>query len=70
MKWSGHRTESMLRRYHIIDLDDLRRSGKRASDYRGPKENVIKPDFGRTRTEPAQTDGFSGPAAKPASVRG
>jgi integrase len=53
MKWSGHRTESMLRRYHIIDLDDLRRSGKRASDYRGPKENVIKPEFGRTRTGPS-----------------
>jgi hypothetical protein len=25
----------MLRRYHIIDLDDLRRVGKQASDYRG-----------------------------------
>ena len=35
MQWSGHRTESMLRRYHIIDLDDLRRVGKQASDYRG-----------------------------------
>lgn len=23
MGWSGHRTESMLRRYNIIDLDDL-----------------------------------------------
>ena len=48
MAWSGHRTPAMLRRYHIIDLDDLRRAGKRASDYRGPKENVIKGDFGRT----------------------
>jgi len=52
MKWSGHRTESMLRRYHIIDLDDLRRSGKRASEYKGPKENVVKPEFRRTRTAP------------------
>jgi hypothetical protein len=26
----------MLRRYHIIDLEDLRRAGKRASEYRGP----------------------------------
>ena len=49
----------MLRRYHIIDLDDLRRAGKRASDYRGPKENVIKGDFGRTVPEPSQTDGNS-----------
>jgi hypothetical protein len=40
MQWSGHRTESMLRRYHIIDLEDLRRAGKRASEYRGPADNV------------------------------
>ena len=40
MAWSGHRTASMLKRYHIIDLDDLRRAGKKASDYRGPKETV------------------------------
>ncbi len=46
MAWSGHRTANMLRRYHIIDLEDLRRAGKRASDYRGPKENVVKDDFG------------------------
>src|SRR5262245_23085770 len=47
MQWSGHRTESMLRRYHIVDLDDLRRAGKRASDYRGPKDNVSQPAFGK-----------------------
>jgi len=41
MQWSGHRTNSMLLRYHIIDLDDLRRAGKLASDYRGPKEVVV-----------------------------
>jgi integrase len=41
MQWSGHRTMSMLQRYHIIDLDDLRRAGKKASDYRGPKEVVV-----------------------------
>jgi hypothetical protein len=51
MAWSGHRTMSMLLRYHIIDLEDLRRSGKRASDYRGPKENVTRPTFGGTRTD-------------------
>jgi hypothetical protein len=55
MAWSGHRTPSMLRRYHIIDLDDLRRAGKRASAYRGPKDNVIRPAFGRTGTEQAQS---------------
>jgi hypothetical protein len=54
--WSGHRTESMLRRYNIIDLDDLRRAGKQASNYLGAKANVIRPDFGqRTRTIPAQS---------------
>ncbi len=42
MRWSGHRTMSMLLRYHIIDLEDLRRAGKKASDYRGP-EPVVKP---------------------------
>ena len=29
MRWSGHRTESMLQRYHIVDLYDLRRAGRR-----------------------------------------
>ena len=46
----------MLRRYNIIDLDDLRRAGKQASNYLGAKVNVIRPDFGaRTRTIPAQS---------------
>ena len=40
MQWSGHRMMSMLQRYHIIDLADLRRAGRKASDYRGPKEVV------------------------------
>jgi integrase len=35
MAFSGHRTPSMLRRYHIIDLDDLRRAAVRAQDYSG-----------------------------------
>jgi len=47
----------MLRRYHIIDLEDLRWAGKRASDYRGPKEHVVKDDFGRTVPKPSQSDG-------------
>ena len=42
MQWSGHRTLSMLLRYHIISLEDLRRAGKKASEYRGP-EPVVKP---------------------------
>lgn len=67
IQWSGHRTESMLRRYHIIDLDDLRRAGKRATDYQGPRENVIP--LGGTRTVPAHTLGKSGPAGEtPASA--
>jgi len=67
MQWSGHRTESMLRRYHIIDLDDLRRAGKRASDYRGPGANVITltgrdgtpPSAKATVPEPSQAHGKS-----------
>jgi hypothetical protein len=45
MQWSGHSTESMLRRYHIIDLDDLRRAGRQASEYHGPKDNISRPGF-------------------------
>jgi len=33
MAFSGHRTPSMLRRYHIIALDDLRRAAERGSAY-------------------------------------
>jgi len=56
MAWSGHRTRSMLDRYHVIDLDDLRRAGRQASSYQGSKENVIRPVFGpRTRTAPAHS---------------
>lgn len=47
----------MLRRYHIIDLDDLRRAGKRASDYRGPA-TVVRPlhrvEVEATVPEPSQ----------------
>jgi integrase len=54
MQWTGHRTMTMLLRYHIIDLEDLRRAGKKASYYAGEKTNVIKAPFGRTGTEQAQ----------------
>jgi hypothetical protein len=40
MRGSGHRTLSTLLRYLIIDLDDLRRAGKKASDYQGPEAIV------------------------------
>ena len=59
--WSGHRTESMLCRYHIVDLDDLRRAGKKASEYRARKQNVIRGDFGRTAPEPPRTSEIQGP---------
>jgi integrase len=42
MQWSGHRTMSMLLRYNVITLDELRRAGKKASDYQGPKA-VVQP---------------------------
>ena len=69
MQWSGHRTESMLRRYHIIDLEDLRRAGKRASEYRGPADNVrtlrdgAPPSVEGTATEPLHDHGKSSGAA-------
>ena len=44
----------MLQRYHIIDLDDLRRAGRKASSYRGPKE-VVVPLESRTGTLRAQS---------------
>jgi integrase len=53
MEFSGHRTDSMLRRYHIIDLDDLRRAAERSSAYRGPGAQVV-PLGERTRRERAE----------------
>jgi hypothetical protein len=55
MAWSGHRSTSMLQRYHIIDLEDLRRAGKRASDYRGPAANVV-PFGSRTAANATTTE--------------
>jgi len=34
MAFSGHRTPSMLRRYHIIALDDLRTAAAKGSALR------------------------------------
>lgn len=41
MAFSGHRTGSMLRRYHIIRTEDLRRAAERASDFRSGAGKVI-----------------------------
>ena len=38
MAFSGHRTPSMLKRYHIIALDNLRRAAKRGSAYESDRE--------------------------------
>ena len=51
MQWSRHWTMSMLLRYHIIDPHDLRRTGQRASRYRGAREAVIPLDVARTDSE-------------------
>ena len=41
MAFSGHRTASMLKRYDIIDVDDLRRAAERASSYQGERAAVV-----------------------------
>src|SRR5262249_49636164 len=40
MAFSGHQTASMLKRYDIIDVDDLRRAAERASAYQGESATV------------------------------
>jgi hypothetical protein len=58
----GASTPSMLR-HLIIGLEDLRRAGKRASDYRGPA-SVVRPvrriEVEATVPEPSQADAKSG----------
>jgi len=63
MQWSGHRTLAMLHRYAIIDLDDLRRAGKQASEYQGARANVLP--FGRTRICPSKIKGGGEDGPKP-----
>src|SRR5947207_15063577 len=61
MRWSGHRTMSTLLRYAIIDLDDLRRAGKKASDYQGQPTAVMlfpSPEK-RTGSVPAKSPAIS-----------
>ena len=56
MAFSGHRTASMLKRYDIISLDDLRDAATRGSDYAGQPAQVVALGAGasensdRTRT--------------------
>jgi integrase len=55
MAFSGHRTASMLRRYHIIDLDDLRRAAAKASAHRAESATTsVTPLAKRTRRERAE----------------
>ena len=41
MAFSGHRTASMLKRYDIISLDDLRDAAARGSAFAGPAARVL-----------------------------
>jgi integrase len=54
MASSGHRTPSMLRRYHIIDFDDLRRAAAKASAHRAESVASVTPLTTRTRRERAE----------------
>ncbi len=41
MAMSGHRTQSMLKRYDIVSLEDLRAAVERGSDYQGQPGQVV-----------------------------
>jgi hypothetical protein len=41
MAMSGHRTQSMLKRYDIISLEDLRTAVERGSSYDGQPGQVV-----------------------------
>jgi integrase len=41
MAMSGHRTQSMLKRYDIVSLEDLRTAVERGSDYQGQPGRVV-----------------------------
>src|SRR5215831_18092092 len=53
MAFSGHSMPSMLRRYHIIDLDDLRRAAAKASAI-GPSVAPVTALATRTPRERAE----------------
>jgi hypothetical protein len=54
MEFSGHRTPSMLKRYHIIALDDLRRAAERGSAYERDKNSGTVVPLPTTRRERAE----------------
>ena len=54
MEFSGHRTPSMLKRYHIIALDDLRRAAERGSAYEREREAGTVVVLPTTRSERAE----------------
>jgi integrase len=58
MAFSGHRTASMLRRYHIIDVDDLRRAAERAQAYSRP--GTTAGWNGHPTATPSRSDARSG----------
>ena len=53
MAFSGHQTDSMLKRYHIINVDDLRRAAERGSAYTGRAGQVV-PLARRATREPGE----------------
>ena len=53
MAFSGHRTPSMLKRYDIIALDDLRATAEKGSEYQGAPGQVVAFETG-TRRERAE----------------
>jgi len=54
MAFSGHRTDSMLKRYHIIALDDLRRAAERGSAYDRDRDTGTVVALPTTRRERAE----------------
>ena len=49
MAFSGHRTASMLKRYHIIALDDLRAAAAKGTAYAGTISPVVAVASGTRR---------------------
>jgi hypothetical protein len=41
MRFSGHKTDSMLKRYHVINVDDLRKAALRGAAFSGESATVV-----------------------------
>ncbi len=41
MAMSGHRTQSMIKRYDVVSLEDLRAAVERGSEYQGQAGQVV-----------------------------